>query len=134
MSHRVIGTPFIFGVPDPLPQVPEGWVISTAENEFLQATDHRGRTWYLTADGFAMRVFPHGENQPELVSLADIAPPPWRVLPASAPDQPHELHFEGEPQISLRGDEGGRLLVHLAAVLNRRGFTAVELQLLKEAV
>lgn len=133
MPAIIIGKPFIFGVPDPLPEVPEGWVISTDPEEFLQATDHQGRTWYLTADGHAMRVFPQGENQQELIPLADIAPPPWRVVPASAPDLPHELHFEGEPQASIycpRDSAGFKALVDLARILNRRGVSAAERRLI----
>lgn len=138
MSFKVIGTPFIFGVPDPLPTVPEGWIISADREEFLQATDYQGRTWYLTADGFVMRVFPQGENQQDLIPLADIAPPPWRVIPASAADQPHELHFEGEPQTFIYAAQDGpgfKALVDLARLLNRRGITALECrQILDQAV
>lgn len=129
MSYKVIGTPFFFGVPDPLPEVPEGWVISAEPDEFLQVTDHQARTWYLTADGFAMRVFPQGENQQDLIPLADIAPPPWRVIRAAEPDQPHELHFEGEPQTSIYCAEDGpgfKALVDLCRLLNRRGISAAE--------
>lgn len=45
------GALFIFGVPDKLRPLPEGWRYEAAADEFLRAFSPGGREWYVTSKG-----------------------------------------------------------------------------------
>jgi len=51
---RQFGLRLIFGVPDPLPLVPDGWTLLPEPRKWLTARSPDGALWYM-ADGIAYK-------------------------------------------------------------------------------
>lgn len=76
MAARAYGT-FIFGIPETLPALPEGWAHVTSEKDWLKATAEDGKTYLLTKD----QAFPMLRNSQRSINVDMENPVP---LPTSS--------------------------------------------------